>query len=339
MNKGIIMLNLEAFRKRPITHKEVEAILSLDSIPDELLKTASRVRGRRMGREIRFYYPKPRFPSVSVTGASCALRCKHCGGHYLAGMQGVDTPSKLKEFCVKHEANGGVGVLVSGGSDSQGRVPLGRFYGALGWIKENTGLIINIHTGLMDSEQAEELASTGVDIVSADVVGSDETIRRVYGLDARVEDYAKTLWAFKEAQVCNVVPHICVGLDFGEIRGEARAIELASKIEPEIIVILGLIPTKDTAMESVDPPSREDLAKVVAAARLMSPESGVALGCMRPRVDKDLSEMLAIRAGVDRLVLPTRATVEAVAAEGFEVMHLDGCCSIPAGLEYRAMRR
>jgi uncharacterized radical SAM superfamily protein len=332
------MLDLEAFRKRPITHK-AEAIMYLDSIPDELLKTASRVRDRQLGREIRFYYPKPRFPSVSVTGASCALRCKHCGGHYLAGMQGVDTPSKLKEFCVKHEANGGVGVLVSGGSDPQGRVPLGKFYGALSWVKENTGLIVNLHTGLLDSRQAEEIASTGVDIVSVDVVGSDETIRRVYGLDATVDDYAKTLSALKEASEANVVPHICVGLDFGEMRGEARAIELASEIEPEIIVILGLIPTKDTAMESVDPPSREDLAKVVAAARLMSPESGVALGCMRPRVDKDLSEMLAIRAGVDRLVLPTRATVEAAAAEGFEVKHLDGCCSIPAGLEYRAMRR
>ena len=339
MSKGIIMLDLEALGERPITHKEAEAILSLDSIRDELLKTASRVRDRQLGREIRFYYPKPRFPSVSVTGASCALRCKHCGGHYLSGMQGVDTPSKLKEFCVKHEANGGVGVLVSGGSDPQGRVPLGRFYGALGWIKENTGLIVNVHTGLLDSRQAEEIASTRVDIVSVDVVGSDETIRRVYGLDATVDDYAETLSALKDASAANVVPHICVGLDFGDMRGEARAIELASEIEPEIIVILGLIPTKDTAMESVDPPSSEDLAKVVAAARLMSPESAVALGCMRPRVDKDLSEMLAIRAGADRLVLPSRVTVEAAAAEGFEVKHLDGCCSIPAGLEHRAMRR
>jgi uncharacterized radical SAM superfamily protein len=339
VSRDSTMLDLEALGERPITRKEAEAIMYLDSIPDELLKIASRVRDRQMGREIRFYYPKPRFPSVSVTGVSCALRCKHCGGHYLAGMRGVDTPSKLKEFCVRHEADGGVGVLVSGGSDPQGRVPLGRFYGALSWIKENTGLIVNIHTGLMDSGQAEELASTGVDIVSADVVGSDETVKRVYGLDARVEDYAETLWALKEARVSNVVPHICVGLDFGEMRGEARALELASEIEPEIIVILGLIPTKDTAMESVDPPSREDLAKVVAAARLMSPESSVALGCMRPRVDRNLSEMLAIRAGADRLVLPSRATVEATAAEGFEVKHLDGCCSIPGGLEHHAISR
>lgn len=310
----------------------------LDSIPDELLETASRVRDRQLGREFRFYYPKPRFPSVSITGASCALNCKHCGGHYLAGMHGVDTASKLKEFCVKHEANGGVGILVSGGSNPQGRVPLERFYGALSWVKENTGLIVNVHTGLMDSRQTDELASTGVDIVSADVVGSDETIRRVYGLDARVENYNETLLALKEAQVRNIVPHICVGLDFGEIRGEARAIEVASEIEPEIIVILGLIPTKDTAMEFVDPPSSEDLAKVVAATRLMSPGSSVAVGCMRSRMDKSRGEMLAIRAGSDRLVLPTSTTVKAAADEGFEIKHLDGCCSIPEKLERRALR-
>ncbi len=333
------MLNLEALGERPITHKEAEAILSLDSIPDELLKTASRVRDRQLGREIRFYYPKPRFPSVSVTGASCALRCKHCGGHYLAGMQAVDTPSKLKEFCVKHEANGGVGVLVSGGSDVQGRVPLGRFYGALGWVKENTGLIVNVHTGLLDSEQAEELASTGVDVVSADVVGSDETIKRVYGLDARVEDYAETLWALKEARVHNIVPHICVGLDFGEIHGEAKAIELSSEIEPEIIVILGLIPTKDTAMETVDPPSSVELAKAVAASRLMCRDSSIAIGCMRSRVEKDRAETLAIRAGADRLVLPTGSTVKAAAEEGFTIKHLDCCCAVPEGLEHLAMRR
>ena len=333
------MLELEALGDRPITRREAEAILSLDGIPGELLEAASGVRDRRLGRDIRFYYPRPRFPSVSVTGASCALNCKHCGGHYLAGMQGVEAPSKLKDFCVRHEADGGVGVLVSGGSDPEGRVPLGRFYGALGWVKENTGLIVNVHTGLMGSGQAGELASTGVDIVSADVVGSDETIRRVYGLDARVEDYSETLWALKEAGVPNVVPHICVGLDFGEMRGEARAMELASEIEPEIVVVLGLIPTKDTAMGAVDPPSGEDLARAVAAARLMCPESSIALGCMRPRGDKDRDEILAMRAGADRLVLPSSSTVEAAVAEGFTIRHLDCCCAVPERLERLAMRR
>jgi hypothetical protein len=59
---------------------------------------------------------------------------------------------------------------------------------------------------------------------------------------------------------------------------------------------------------------------------------------MRSRMDKSRGEMLAIRAGSDRLVLPTSTTVKAAADEGFEIKHLDGCCSIPEKLERRALR-
>ena len=328
----------DASKGNGVSREEADAILSMRTVPKVLLDYTSRIRDRFLGRVLRFYYPKPRFPSVSVTGTRCALRCKHCGGHYLRGMENVDTSSKLIDFCIKLDEEGGVGVLISGGSDIHGRVPLEGFYHALEWVKENTGLIVNVHTGLLDSRRAEEIASASVDIVSVDVVGSEETIRRVYGLDAKVEDYTDTLWALKEARVPNVVPHICVGLDFGGIRGEARAIELAGEIEPEIIVILGLIPTKDTDMESVDPPSSVDLAKTVAASRLMYPESSVALGCMRSRVDKGRGETLAIKAGADRLVLPASSTVKATATEGFEIKHLDGCCAIPEDLEHLALR-
>ncbi|MDH5201284.1 MAG: radical SAM protein, partial [Candidatus Bathyarchaeota archaeon] len=198
--------------------------------------------------------------------------------------------------------------------------------------------IVNIHTGLLDHRQAEEIGSTGVDTVSVDVVGSNETIRRVYGLSATVDDYIETLNSLREALVPHIVPHICVGLDFGKIRGEAAALEVARGIDPELVVILGLMPTPGTAMESVEPPSAEALARAVTAARLMCPESGVALGCMRPRTGKGRIEELAMKAGASRLVLPSRSTIEKAEAGGFRVMHLDGCCSIPVGLEARALR-
>lgn len=326
-------------RGRRVTQEDAEVILSLKGAPTELLEAAGRVRDRHVGREIRFYYPLPMFPNISVTGTRCALRCRHCEGHYLEGMSSVETPSKLKRFCAELDAKGVVGILVSGGSDINGRVPLGPFIDILRWVKENTGLIVNIHTGLLDAEQAEEIASTGVDIASVDIVGSDETIRRVYGLDATTEDYKKTLVALWDAGVPNIVPHICVGLDHGVIRGEAVALEMVQRLDLDLVVILGLIPTPGTPMEAVEPPSAGDMARVVAAARLMNPLAGVALGCMRSRNDKVLTEELAIAAGVDRMVLPARTTVENAVRRGFSVMHLDGCCSIPRSLELRALRR
>ncbi len=328
-----------ASRGRPITGDEAEAILSSEGTPHELFESAGRARDRLLGMEIRFYYPLPRFPNVSVTGGGCSLGCKHCGGHYLRGMVSTETPSKLKAFCMRLEADGGIGLLVSGGCDAEGRVPLGRFLSALRWVKENTDLIVNVHTGLLDHGQAEEISSTGIDIVSVDIVGSNETIRRVYGLNATVDDYMETLNSLKDARVPHIVPHICVGLDFGKIRGEAAALKMAQGIDPELVVILGLMPTPGTAMESVEPPSAKVIARAVAATRLMFPEAGVALGCMRPRSGKGWIEELAMRAGASRLVLPSRSTIEKVEAEGFRVLHLDGCCAIPEDLEHLAMRR
>lgn len=331
-------LEYDALLKGCLTREEAEAIISLNDLPNELLEAVGKLRRESGNGEIRFYYPIPRFPNVSVTGASCALSCKHCGGHYLAGMRNADTPLKLKELCERLDRDGGVGVLVSGGSDLHGRVPLERFYDTLRWVKENTELIINVHTGLLDREQAEELASTEIDIVSVDVVGCDETIKRVYGLDATVTDYAETLRSLEDADVSNIVPHICVGLDFGQIRGEARALGVIQESDPEVIVILGLIPTMGTPMEGLAPPSSLDISRVVAAARLMCPEAGIAIGCMRSRTDKARVERLAITAGADRIVLPANSTVQDAINEGFAVKHLDGCCAIPRSLEHLALR-
>ena len=59
-------------------------------------------------RRIRFYAPsfinyktkyfcstKTFFPSISITGSSCALKCKHCNGKVLNTMFPVTTPKAL----------------------------------------------------------------------------------------------------------------------------------------------------------------------------------------------------------------------------------------------------
>lgn len=293
---------------------------------------------RDSGEVLRFYYPYPKFPSVSVTGAQCALNCRHCMGHYLGHMPNVDSPSKLKAFSVKLEEEGGNGILVSGGSTREGKVPLERFYPTLRWMKENTGLIVELHTGLLDREQAEEIASTGIDIAAVDVVGSDETIKRVYGLDAHVEDYWVTLDALKEAGVPHVAPHVCVGLDHGEIRGEHRALEISSRIDPEVVVILGLIPTAGTPMADVSPPSPEDVSRIVGEARKLCPDADIAVGCMRSRYGKLELDERAIKAGARRIALPSNATVESAVRDGFEVKVFDGCCAIPRSMDDRILR-
>ena len=318
--------------------EEVQRLLSSRGLPQTLLDDAWETRLRHRGREMRFYYPHPRFPAVSITGEWCALRCKHCMGKYLKGMTPIKSPEKLKEFSIRLEEGDGVGILVSGGCTPDGRVPLERFYDALRWIKRHTELIINVHTGLVDERRADEVASTGIDIASVDVVGSDETIRRVYGLRATVEDYRKTLNSLMETSIPAVVPHLCVGLDYGRILGEAKALEIIWEAQPRQMVILALIPTPGTPMEEVRPPPPRDVAKVATLARLLMPETSISLGCMRPRAERESLETLCLKAGADRMVLPSRATRSWAESQDLKILELDGCCSIPEKLEARALR-
>lgn len=289
-------------------------------------------------RELRFYYPMPRFPSVSVTGTTCELNCRHCGGHYLDHMSQVDTPKKLKSFSAKLEDRGGVGLLISGGSTCEGRVPLDSFYPSIRWIKDHTGLVINIHCGLIGSREAEEIAASGVDIASVDLVGNEETIGDVYGLSASVEDYRNSLHYLVDAGVPQVAPHVCVGLDHGVIKGERKALEIASEISPEVIVLLSLIPTAGTPMANVNPPSTEDIVKVVTWAKELSPSSELALGCMRQRAGKTNLEKRLMEVGITRFALPSKATVNSAKDLNYNVMVFDSCCTMPRSLEAKGMR-
>jgi uncharacterized radical SAM superfamily protein len=250
-------------------------------------------------------------------------------------MADVSSPEKLKRFCVEHESRGGVGLLISGGSTIEGRVPLRRYLPTLAWVKENTGLILNLHTGMLDAGEAEEVVSTGADIVSVDMVGSEETLREVYGLRVTVEEYGATLTNLRDAGAASVAPHICVGLHYGELRGERRALKQSLAVEPEVVVFLGLIPTADTPMTGVVPPSIDDIVGLMMEAKRLRPGTEVSLGCMRSRGYKTELEWRVIEAGAERVASASRSTENRAAENGYEVKRLDGCCATPRTLEDR----
>jgi uncharacterized radical SAM superfamily protein len=253
-------------------------------------------------------------------------------------MPDVSTPEKLKRFCLDLDSQGGVGLLVSGGSTKEGRVPLELLIPTMRWVKENTGLLLEVHTGLLNREEAEELASTGMDIAALDVVGSNETIKRIYGLNASVDDYWITMSALKDAGVPEVAPHICVGLDYGEVKGEFKALELSAMLDPNVIVFLGLIPTEGTAMVEVPPPSIEVISKLISEATNLCPNAEISLGCMRSRSDRAEMEIQAILAGAKRIAMPSNKTIQKTVEIGYNIKILDGCCAIPVSMEDRALR-
>jgi len=252
-------------------------------------------------------------------------------------MPDVSSPEKLREYCIKHEERNGVGLLISGGSTQNGRVPLEPFLDSIRWVKDHTDLIINLHTGMLNKEEALAIAATGIDIVSVDLVGDAETLRRVYGLNAKIEEYDATLQNLVDGGA-NVAPHICAGLDYGEIKGEHRALELASTVTPETVVLISLIPTADTPMEDVKAPSVDSIIGLVEEAVRVCKGSEISLGCMRSREYKTELEWAAIKAGVSRIAMASRSTEKRAIEAGYDVIHLDGCCATPRKYDFRLLR-
>ncbi|MFX1562513.1 MAG: radical SAM protein [Promethearchaeota archaeon] len=293
-----------------------------------LFQAARNITNQNFNQQVKLYFPGKRFPSISVTGRSCQLDCQHCGGKFLQHMNPITEPSTLLSFCQKLAANQGIGCLISGGCDSKGQVPLSPFYKVLTEIKNTTELFLNVHTGFLTAPEAKQLAETGIDCASVDVVGDDKILHHIYGLTNRsTQDYAETLQALANAGI-SVAPHICVGLQFGHLSGELEALQLIhSIIKPSTLVIIALMPTKGTKMADLAPPTNIDIARICALARLIFPETEIALGCMRPHgsIRREM-ERMAIEAGITRLAVPAQSTQKYLEKKGYKIEVKQSCC-------------
>ena len=267
------------------------------------------------------------FPSISITGSSCALKCKHCNGKVLDTMVPSLTPENLFELCAKLEKDGAVGCLISGGCLPDGSVPINKFIDVIAQIKKELGLTVVVHTGVIDFSTAKRLKAAGVDAALIDIIGSDETIREVYRLDVSVEDYERSLQAFHSSGI-PFVPHVLVGLHYGELKGELEALKMISKYSPSAVITIAFMPIRGTPMENVSPPEPEDIAKILASAKLLMPETPLVLGCMRPKGEhRKRTDMLAVRAGVNAVAFPVEEAIQLAESLKLEISFSPLCCS------------
>jgi len=276
----------------------------------------------------KYYRSSPNsFPTISVTGTSCALNCKHCGGKVLKTMRPVLFPEELFELCNKLKQDGAQGCLVSGGCLPDGSVPLNQFVPVLKRIKRELGLTVFVHTGIITPETAVSLKNAGVDAALIDIIGSKETMKKTFNLNVTPEDYADSLEALDKSGL-NFVPHVIVGLNEGKLDGELEALQMISRVKPSALVIIAFMPIHGTAMTKTPPPKPVDVAKVASAARLMFPETPLILGCMRPKgAIRSETDVLALKAGVDAVAFPSEDAVKYAESKGFTISFSSYCCA------------
>lgn len=292
--------------------------------------------------EIEFYAPglkrweipewKPANPRgflpVSVTGQTCALRCDHCATNALKGMLTVHAGDDLFDLACRLRAEGSEGILVSGGSASNGAVPLGAHFEAITRIKAELDLRVIVHTGVVAPRVAEELARAGVDGVMLDVIGADETIRDVYHLDLTVADFERSI-ALLAGEGLRIIPHLVLGLHYGQFLGEHRALDIVGRYPVSTLILVVLVPIVGTPMEHLPPPPVDDVISFFETARLAMPTTTVNLGCARPLGDtKVVLDRAAIDHGLNGIAYPAPGTIEYARERGLAPRLYEYCCSL-----------
>ena len=213
----------------------------------DLFQEAWHTARARHGTDITFYLPgmirygrhRGRYPALSITGTACRLQCEHCLGKLLEHMIPAATPEVWSEKARRLWRRGAHGILVSGGSDPDGRLPWKRFAPAMGRISRETGLVLTAHAGFPDSEDCGLLREAGVRQALIDVMGDDDTAREIYHLPS-LRRVIESLDSLAESGP-SLAPHIVAGLYYGRMRAETEALEILRgyDLDSLVIVILG----------------------------------------------------------------------------------------------------
>ena len=300
------------------------------------------IRKANFNSEMHFYAPSIKayetedfknnksdsFPPFSITGEACSLKCEHCNAEILKSMAPVVTEDSLYERAYSIYKSNGRGFLLSGGSNSRGIVDILPYIGAIKRIKSDFNLKVIVHCGLITEEIADGLYSAGVDSAMLDIIGDEDTIRKVYHLNATVFDYENSLKFLSERNIPSS-PHVVIGLKHGRIAGEYNAIDIISRYNISSLVLVGFMPMHNTKMENITPPEPEEIGDVFLYARKKFLSTPVLLGCERPYgLNKFKIEELAVKSGLNGIAYPSEGIIPFSVKLGLKPKFSEVCCSL-----------
>jgi hypothetical protein len=311
-----------------------------------LVSEMERAAGAVASRELRFSTPtfksyssceldgcgKNSFPAFSVTAGGCALDCDHCQAKILEPMIPATSPEMLERRVREMIANQDLrGFLLSGGSNKRNEIRYERYYPAIERLKrEFPYLRIAIHSALTDAVRARGMEAAGVDTAMMDVIGAGRTIREVYHLDRPVEDFEATLAALCSTKM-EVVPHIVIGLHYGRILGEPRALEIVARHRIHSLVLVVVMPFY-ARPGTFQTPDAHEAGRIFLEARHRIPDREVLLGCARPPgLHRRVTDAYAVMAGLDGIAFPAEGTLAVAHAVGRATVQEHACCSMKTG--------
>ncbi len=337
----------------------LDALLDIEDLEDaefdaSLVAEFEQRADRVVSRPIRFSTPtfkeyetaelegcgKNSFPAFSITAGECGLNCDHCQKKILEPMIPATSPAMLDEKVRDLvETQALTGFLLSGGSNRRNEIPYGRYMPVIEGLKRDfPALKIAVHTALLDECRAKDMESAGVDTVMMDVIGAQETIEQVYKLKRPVEDFESTLAALCSTSM-EVTPHIVVGLHYGQILGEANALDMVSRYDVNALVLVVIMPFYAKPGTFVTP-ATSDVGRIFLEGRARLADQQVLLGCARPPgMHKRVTDAYAIMAGLDGIAFPADGAVSVAHTIGRPFEQAHSCCSIKVGSDLKSRLR
>jgi len=282
---------------------------------------------------------KSAWPAVSITGGECKLQCDHCKAKILEPMVPATSPEELWRVVNGFVEQGAGGMLLTGGSNHQNHVEYDNYYSTIRRIKDEfPNFNIALHTALVTEDVALSMEQSGIDAAMMDVIGAQETITNVYHLKRTVDDFERTLEILVNSNM-KVVPHIVVGLHYGELLGEWNALEMLKRHTPDAVVLVVVMPQYAPEKRPFVTPDVNQVGRFFMDARKALAETPLLLGCARPSgMAKTIIDSYAVMAGMSGIAHPADGIVELAARLERRIKLTPSCCSIAVGDEVMAVQ-
>jgi uncharacterized radical SAM superfamily protein len=243
----------------------------------------------------------------------------------------TNTDNKAKANETANSQTSVNGILISGGFDSHGRLPLdGRILPELKEVKNKYGREIKVlmHLGFTDRQTAESLHECGIDGVLVNIFSDKHSIEEIYNLKGFSPSmFYENVHLLKDAGL-RVSPHLILGLGDSSLSGEYRSVkEIAeSGADSCVFAIVKNISRQDRlTLPEVKP---LDVIKLFEYAISIMPDTPVILGCARPHGKEfDKMEIELIKLGVSVIAFPSERTLDYAKKNNYRFHFEEQCCA------------
>jgi lipoyl synthase len=290
----------------------------------------------------RHYRNRPNsFLNVSLTGHNCELMCSHCRALLLKDMIDIDSGNgngnlyennRIIKILEKYGSNNVGGLLISGGFDKGGKLPLNdRILSEIRQTKEKFGASIRIllHLGFTSAEAAKAVYKCRIDGVLVNVFSDSQVIREVYNLkDCTSDMFYNNVKLLKKSGL-NVSPHLIIGLSDNGIAGEYKSLKAISEIGvSSVVFVIAKRITRHQEFKN-SKISVQDIVSLYEHARKLMPDTPVTLGCARPPGEEsEKMEIELLSRGINTIAFPSEKAVDFAIKNGIKFAFTEQCCTI-----------